>query len=204
MGDESTKPKLVVSEPPRSEHDPGSIFDDLDALRKDQKQTVQRQAVLVNVKVSKPPKDTFFRCHRTLRLEGARVVQEKGTDRTTHFVTPAMKDYPKLVSHISHVDLVLTCTWPSGDFLLWPVPVSTKFPVWKSARKACELAVDKWTSMAWSEQKKDYQIEVAESVDHEPEWPNKTFNELLRLGFDEGRIIDTAEHAYVLQLRGRT
>ena len=55
--------------------------------------------------------------------------------------------------------------------------------------------------MVWSEDEGDYQIETAEGIDHEPAWPDKTFEDLLKLGFD-GKIIDSEEHPYVRRLRG--
>ena len=75
------------------------------------------------------------------------------------------------------------------------------FKAWKSARAAYELARDRWVSMVWDDSLGDYRIEVAEGIDHEPDWPAKTFNELLKLGFD-GKVIDHEDHPYVRRLRG--
>ena len=47
----------------------------------------------------------------------------------------------------------------------------------------------------------DYLIETAEGIDHEPTWPEKDFDELLKLAFD-GKVIDSEEHPYVRRLRG--
>ena len=47
----------------------------------------------------------------------------------------------------------------------------------------------------------DYQIETAEGIDHEPVWPDETFEELLKRGFD-GKVIDNEDHPYVRRLRG--
>jgi hypothetical protein len=203
MSDETSKPKLVSVQP---EPGPGSIFDDLASLRKVSKLTVQRKAVMVNVAVNKPPNNVYFRCHRDLVLDDTTVVSDAlGTSKAIYFVTPHMRVHPKLVAHLRKVTLVLTSTWPSGDFLIWPVAIlgDREFKAWKSARAAYELAQDQWVLMVWSEEKSDYQIEVAEpgGINHEPVWPEKTFGELLKLGFD-GRIIDNEDHPYVRRLRG--
>jgi hypothetical protein len=200
--DTAKKPKLEVV----PEGNPGSVFDDLANLRKVSKLTVQRKAVLVNVTVDKPPNACYFRCHRELMLDDSTVLRaEEGTNRTFYYVVPGMRKHPRLEPRLRRVTLVLTSTWPSGDVLIWPVPILTEreFKVWKSARRAYELALDQWVQMVWSEASSDYQIEISEGVDHAPVWPQKTFEELLKLGFD-GKVIDNEEHPYVRRLRGLT
>ena len=174
------KPKLeVVSEQPKAEGNPGSVFDDLASLRKASKLTVQRKAVLVNVAVDKPANNVYFRCHRELVLDDCTVLRDnEGTSRACYFVVPAHADAPQAGSRgCVKVTLVLTSTWPSGNVLIWPVPIlgEREFPVWKSARAAYELARDQWVQMVWSEERNDYLIETAEGIDHEPVWPDKEF-----------------------------
>ena len=82
-----------------------------------------------------------------------------------------------------------------------PILSEREFPVWKSARAAYELARDQWVQLVWAEDRSDYQLEIAEGIDHEPIWPEKAFGELLKLGFD-GKVIDSEEHPYVRRLRG--
>jgi hypothetical protein len=197
--------KLVESpEKLKAEGNPGSVFDDLASLRKASKLIVQRKAVLVNVAVDKPPNNSYFRCHRELMLDDQTVLRDtEGTSRVFYYVVPHMREHPKLKPRLRRVTLVLTMTWPSGNILIWPVPILTdrEFPVWKSARAAYELALDKWMQMVWAEDSSDYQLEAAEGIDHEPTWPEKDFGELLKLGFD-GKVIDSEEHPYVRRLRG--
>ena len=201
----SEKPKLeVVDEQLKAEGNPTSVFNDLSALRKASKLIVQRKSVLVNVTVDKPPNNVYFRCHRELVLDDATVLRDsEGTSRTTYFVVPGMRAHPKLAPRLRKVTLVLTCTWPSGNVLIWPVPILTEreFPAWKSARAAYELARDQWVQVVWSEERGDYQLEIAEGINHEPTWPEKDFGELLKLGFD-GKVIDSEDHPYVRRLRG--
>ena len=116
-----------------------------------------------------------------------------------------MRAHPRLKPRLRPVTLVLTVIWPSGGFLIWPVPkiIGEKvFPAWKSAVVASDLARDQWVSMVW--EGKDYLIETADpeaGIDHEPVWPEKDFSELLKLAFD-GKIIDNEEHPYARRLRG--
>jgi hypothetical protein len=72
------------------------------------------------------------------------------------------------------------------------------------AYRAFELAQQKWTQMVWNEEESDYAIEIAEGEDMEglqPIWPDKPFNELLKIGFD-GKVTDNEDHPYVRRLRG--
>jgi hypothetical protein len=201
----SEKPELkVINEQVKAEGNPGSVFDDLASLRKASKLVVQRKAVLVNVTVDKPPNNCYFRCHRELVLDDATVLRDgEGTSRAYYFVVPHMRMHPKLAPRLRKVTLVLTSTWPSGNLLIWPVPIlaDREFAAWKSLRKAYELAQDRWVQMVWSEERSDFQLEIAEGIDHEPTWVEKDFGELLKLGFD-GKVIDSEEHPYVRRLRG--
>ena len=194
----------VVNEPPESEPNPTNVFDDLTALRKASKLTVQRKTALVNVAVDKPASNLHFRCHRDLVLDDATVLRDnEGTSRAYYFVVPGMRMHPKLLPRLRRVTLVLTSTWPGGNVLIWPVPIlgEREFRVWKSARAAYELAREQWVQMVWSEERTDYLIETAEGIEHEPTWPDKSFEALLKLAFD-GKVIDSEEHPYVRRLRG--
>ncbi|MGZ3195920.1 MAG: hypothetical protein ACXWJC_06525 [Croceibacterium sp.] len=93
-----------------------------------------------------------------------------------------------------------------GSILLWPVPVldDRTLKAWKSARKAFELAQETWTQMVWNEEESDYAIEIAEGEEMKdlvPIWPDKTFNELLKIGFD-GKVMDNQDRPYARRLRG--
>jgi hypothetical protein len=202
IDDDTTVPKLKVvdCEPAVGEANPTSVFDDLAGLRKAQKLTVQRKTVLVNVTVDKPPSDTYFRAHPDWKLDDATVIK---ADRGYLFVVPAMRGYPKLVDRLRKVTLAAIITWPANEVRIWPVPIlgDREFKVWKSARAAFELSLTQWTQIVWSEERSDYVVETAEGIDHAPVWPQKTFEELLKVGFD-GKIIDNEDHPYVRQLRG--
>jgi hypothetical protein len=180
---------------------PASVFDDLASLRNAQKLTVQRKTVLVNVTVNKPPKDTYFRAHPTWALDDATVIKTDNGDFL--FVLPVMRNYPKLSPRLRKVTLAAIIIWPADEVLIWPVPIlgDRDFPAWKSARAAFELSQQQWTQMVWSDERRDYVVETAEQIHHAPVWPPKTFEELLKVGFD-GKIVDNEDHPYVRRLRG--
>jgi hypothetical protein len=198
---EAPKPDLkLVSDQPKGDN-PGSVFDNLDSLRKEQKLTVKRKAVLVNVTVDKPANNVFFRSHPEHELQGSSVLQDRA-GRAYYYVVPAMRTHPKLEKRVRPVTLGLICTWPGNIPIIWPVSTGDRdFKVWKSARKALELSKEYWTQIVWDEENGDYVIETAEDIHVDPIWPEQSFEELLKLGFD-GKIIDNEDHPYVRRLRG--
>jgi hypothetical protein len=197
---EDPKPKIVRPEGEPEERNPASIFNDLASLRKASKLTVQRKTVLINVGVDRPPNNVHFRAHPEWAMDDSTVLQDRA-ERVFYFVAPTMRQHPKLAPRLRSVTLAVVCLWPGGEPLIWPVPVvgDRSIPAWKSARKAYELSHEHWMQIVWDGS--DYKVEAAEGINVEPTWPDKTFNELLKLGFD-GKIIDNEEHPYVRRLRG--
>jgi hypothetical protein len=211
MSDDETlkKPdlKVVSDETAVGANNPTSVFDDLASLRKSQKLTVQRKTVLVNVIVGKPPSDTYFRAHPTWVLDDATVLKTDAGDFL--FVLPGMRGHPKLKDRLRKVTLAAISLWPSNEIMIWPVPILSEreFKVWKSARRAYDLSREQWMQISWSQETSDYVVESATEKDGinnnpvDPVWPQKTFEELLKIAFD-GRIIDNEDHSYVRRLRG--
>jgi hypothetical protein len=187
--------------------DPTAIFDDLEALRKASKLTIKRKGVLVNVPVSKPANNVYFRTHPDLDrmvLERETIVKGDGADgsrKAIYYITAGMRNHPRLVQRLRYVDLTLTCTWPGDGVLIWPVPCSIDFPAWKSERDAAKLGRTQWTQLVWNNERADHDVEIAEDMDKDPVWPKESFSELLKIGFAD-RIVDNEDHPYVRRLRG--
>jgi|AmaraimetFIIA100_FD_contig_61_4356621_length_942_multi_2_in_0_out_0_2 hypothetical protein len=199
MSDESAqKPDLKVV--PKG--DPADIFNDLAALRKASKLTVKRQTVLVNVPVGKPPNNVYFRVHPDIMLEDATVIRdEEGTHKKFYFITPSMREHPKLAPRLRYVTIHLVCTWPGDGILLWPVSAAADFAAWRSEQAAARLAKDKWTQLVWNRDRADFNVETAENIDRQPTWPKESFEQLLKLGYADC-IVDNEDHYYVRRLRG--
>ena len=214
-GTQPAKPKLVdpatlIETPaeaaPTPVPSPSDIFNDLEALREQSKMTVRRRSVLVNVFVVKhPANNKYFRCHPEKRMSlDATVIWD---DRACYYVIPGMRNHPKLITRIRYVTLYTVVQWPEQQPVLWPVPVPTEgpgrdLPVWRSYRKAVELAQGEWVQMVWNDQMRDFLVEQAEAISAQPEWPKESFSELLKIGF-EGCVVDNEDHPYLHILRGR-
>jgi hypothetical protein len=185
-----------------------NIFDDLEKVRKVPKVQIARKTIIVNVDVGKPPRDCYFRGNSdpAWRLEDQVVVPVKDSDEL-FYISPFsnMDSHPKLKQRLRKVTLVTVTTWPANTPRIWPLPVlgqgKKDCKAWKSARAAFELSLTKWTQMCWNETESNYNIEVAEGLEHEPIWPELGFSALLKMAFD-GKIIESEDHDFVRQLRG--
>jgi hypothetical protein len=205
---EEPRPKieLVSSTDGKDEHNPTSIFDDLPGLRKKSKSTVVRKTVLVNVSVDRPASNVYFRVNADpeMTLDDCTILRDvEGSRKTIYFVVPAMRGHPKLAPRLRQVTIAVVSTWPTGNVLLWPVPIlgDSTLAAWRSARAAFELAQSQWVQIVWAGERGDYQVETAEGIDREPVWPDKKLSELLKIGFAD-RVIDNDDHPYVRRLRG--
>jgi hypothetical protein len=80
---------------------------------------------------------------------------------------------------------------PDGRTNLW----------WDSAREAAELATTCWVRLTPNLSLGAYEMRIAQNAIPEPEWPDLSFQELIKIGF-RGRIIDRIDHPVILRLRG--
>ncbi len=72
---------------------------------------------------------------------------------------------------------------------------------WRSAREAAELAMQQWLRVKANMSLGAYEMSVAESVISDPEWPELTFQELIRIAYRD-RMITSLDHPVVKRLRG--
>ncbi len=176
-------------------------------LRSTEKRICSRSWPLGRAKtVEQPANNVYFRVNSNpeMMLDHATVLRDSaGSKRTFYYVVPSMRAHPKLAPRLRKVTLALTYTWPAEEILLWPVPIleGRDFKVWKSARAAFDLAQERWVQIVWNEEKGDYEVEPAESIDKEPIWPDKSLSILLKIAFAD-KVIDNEEHPYVRRLRG--
>ena len=181
------------------------IFNDLDALREQSKLTVRRRSVLTNVFVVKHPANSkHFRVHpdKEMTLNATVIFDDS---QNCYYVTPGMRSHPKLNKRLRYVTLYLAVLWPEQQPVIWPVPVAREdgkyLAVWRSYRKAAELAKENWVQMTWDDSKRDFSVEDAERIPHQPQWPKENMSALLKIAF-EGYVIDNENHPYVHILRG--
>ena len=178
---------------------------DLDSLRlkQDFSETLGIQRVLSHVPVRKPNKTNFIRVHpgEDYRMDVG--IVEMKEERETFLVTPAMMSEPGIYELVAPARLVTYIT-RQGVLALWPLKLEKdgKLNPWhESALEAAQLAEKQWVSVRADMSLGAYQIFLATAELPEPEWPEHTFSELVRLGF-KGLIVDAPDHPLIQQLTG--
>jgi len=178
---------------------------DLDSLRlkQDFSETLGIQRILSHVPVRKPNKTNFIRVHSGEDYRMDVGIVEMKEERETFLVTPAMMSEPGIYDLVVPARLVTYVT-RQGVLALWPLKLEKdgRLNPWhESALKAARLAEEKWVSVRADMSLGAYQIFTAKEEFPEPEWPEHTFSELVRLGF-KGMIVDKPDHPLIQQLTG--
>ena len=172
-------------------------------LKQDFSETLGVQRVLSHVPVRKPNKTNFIRVRpgEDYRMDVG--IVEMKEERETFLVTPAMMSEPGIYELVVPARLVTYIT-RQGVLALWPLKLEKdgKLNPWhESALEAAQLAEEQWVSVRADMSLGAYQIFLATAELPEPEWPEHTFSELVRLGF-KGLIVDAPDHPLIQQLTG--
>ncbi len=160
------------------------------------------EKVLTSVPVGKPNRHVFVRCHseEQYRLDTA-LFEDKNT-RETYIVGAALRD--ALSSELVPARLVTSIT-RHGDLFLWPVKLpggDGRSNAWhESAAAAAELATKHWVRISANMLGGRYDVARATGAIPEPDWPELSFREILKLAFQH-RVIDSIDHPVLKALRG--
>lgn len=190
----------TTKQPPRSE----DRFSNLEGLRlsQDYASAVGVKKVLATVRCQKPNRQEFVRVREgeDWRLETA--IFEDKINRDIYMVAPEL--WTDMAEEINPVCLFTAIT-KQGDLFLWPVKlpgVDGRSNIWnESALKAAEVAQHKWIRMAANLRAGYYDLFEASGELAEPEWPEPTFPEILRLCFGD-RFLESPDHPVLQELRG--
>ena len=153
--------------------------------------------------IRKPKRQEFIRVHSSpdYRLDVAILDLEE--DGESFMVSQELR--PELADELKRVTL-FTTTSRAGALFLWPVrlPEATgRRNTWaESSRHGAELAMRSWTRLSSNRAAGQYDLAVASATLPDPEWPDLSFREILKLAF-QGAIIDSIDHPAIRRLRGR-
>ena len=165
--------------------------------------TVGAEKLLVRLPVRKPTKQEFFRVRVDAEYRLPCAILEIKEEREFYLVTP--EALPVLSEDVRHVELRL-CLNRQGAPFMWPVPMpgpDGRTNSWhESAREAANRAEKSWIRMIAVMAEGGYSIYIATGTIPDPQWPEKTFQELLQLAFKDGKLIDSEDHPVVQQLNG--
>lgn len=163
------------------------------------------EKALLMVPVRKPSKQEWFRVHpdETHRVDTALI--ELKDERETYLVAPNMRGV--LPGEVLPYRLMTAQNRQGVTFLIplrLPDDDGRSNPWWDSMAKACDLAMDRWTRVRADMSLGGYQVFHASGEIPAPEWPDKPLGELLRLAFQDGRLIDREDHPVIRRLYGQS
>jgi len=177
---------------------------DLTNLRLDQSfvDSAGVKKLLTTVPVRRPSPQDFVRVHADPEYRAALAIIELKEDREIYLV-------PLAVARELPGEFVMATVYTAinrqGVVHLWPVrlPASDgRILEWhRSAAEAAELAMHGWVRIKANMSLGAYEMFQAAGTIPDPEWPELSFQELLRIGFRD-RLVDHTDHAVVKRLRG--
>jgi hypothetical protein len=177
---------------------------DISKLRLSQEflETAGAKKILTTVPVRKPNKQDFVRVHPTPEFREPFAVIELKDDRERYLITP---DIAAAFPAEFVTEMLYTAINRQRVVFLWPVRLPASDgrvnPWHSSAQQAAELAMECWIRVISNTSLGAYEIMKAPGNFPDPEWPEYTFHELLKIGFRD-RIISSADHPVLKRLRG--
>ncbi len=199
----------IVEAPPEPQNPteptsaPKDIFDDLSQIRLDQNfvETAGVKKLLTTVPVRKPNPQDFVRVHPDPKYRETVAIIELKEDREIYLVLPTVAE--KLQGEF-HMVTLYTAVNRQGVVFLWAVKLPNsdgRIMEWhRSAAEAAEKAMTTWIRVKASMGLGAYEIFPAPNMVAEPQWPEASFNELLRIAFRD-RIIANFDHPVIKRLR---
>jgi hypothetical protein len=187
---------------PTPEPDPK---DDIGQLRLPQNfgHTLGVLKVLINVPVGKPRPEQFFRTHKSQEMVFPGLLYEDQTNRESYLVMPR---YAEFFGRLARpTDLYLAVDTRATPLL---IPVSRpgedgRLNPWHESRGQAVLkSRDFWVRIAANQAAGVYDVFVAAGHLPEPQWPEESLDELIRIAF-RGKIVDNPDHPVIQGLQGR-
>ena len=179
-------------------------FPDLSKLRLSQEflETAGAKKILTTVPARKPNKQDFVRVHPGAEFREAFAIIELKDDRERYLIMPEIAAaFPTEVA----TEMLYTTINRQRVVSLWPVRLPAadgRINEWhRSAQEAAERAMHHWIRVTPNMSLGAYEITEATAKMPDPEWPQYTFHELLRIGFRD-RIISGLDHPVLKRLRG--
>ena len=185
----------------------GDVFDNLDALRVDQSygSGLKTRKPFTQCPIRKPRAHEWFRVSRDLMIETELFEHKEDMSAEWYLaVGPIVK--AELEGKYLHRVRVYVWTNRKGALHIWPVKLPDKEGKtndWNtSSEEACKTGQDHWTMI--ENTGGGWQAIVAENDQlSEPEWPPHTMNQILRVAFKGGKVVEKFEHPLLDRLRGR-
>jgi hypothetical protein len=153
-------------------------------------------------RLGKPNPQDYIRTHPASEYRMAVAVIELREDRELYLLPPAIaRELPGEFVMAS----IFTAINRQGVVFLWPVKLPSpdgRVNEWhRSAQEAAEMAMRRWVRVKANMSLGAYEIFEAASTVADPQWPELSFQELLRVAFRD-RLVNHLDHAVIKRLRG--
>ena len=158
---------------------------------------------LTTVPVRKPHPQSFFRTHPEPEWRFNTYILELKETQESYLVDPSLRD--DLASEIIAKSLFAAIT-PQGSLLIWPIKLpgpDGRHDSWNRSglEIATGVATKEWIRLVSNSELGLYEPLVARDKHTGPQWPDTSFQEIIRIAFKD-RLIDSADHPVVRRLRG--
>ena len=154
--------------------------------------------VLTKVQVRKPTREEFIRVHPDPR--NRMDTQLLKDEDEFYLVSPEL--WPQLEGELKTVSLFLVMTI-KGAVILWPTLLSSSNTWNDSALVGAKYAMADWIRLKSNKDTRCYDVWKANGKLPDPEWPDKTFGEILELAFED-KTIESMDHDVIQRLFGLT
>lgn len=159
--------------------------------------------LIARVPVRKPGKQEFVRVHTATKYSIDTMFLELKSENETYLFAPGI--HAELFSGTVPVRLFTTMT-RQDVILLWPCKLPRSDdrtnPWHQTALEAAAMAQDRWVKVVANMHLGGYETFAAKGDLPEPEWPDLSLQELIRIAFKD-RLIDSVDHPVVGQFLGR-
>jgi len=159
---------------------------------------------LTVIQVRKPGKQEFIRVHPSPDFCIETAVLEFKEENETYLVDPSLwNDLPgELIPKVLYTTLNR-----QGVLRLWPIRLPDsegKLDDWnQSALESATIAKKSWIRVSSNRSAGMYETFEATGNHEEPDWPDITFSEILKIAF-KNQYIDNWDHPALLKLRGES
>jgi hypothetical protein len=161
--------------------------------------------VLLTIPVRKPNNSAFVRAHSDpdYRLT-AGTIELKEDRGEIYLVTPPL--WPELAAEPTfRPRMLVTSITRQGGLFLWPLNLPRpdgRVDEWtRTGLEALKYATESWVRVYANMAVGGYEVAQATASFPEPEWPDLTLRQILRIAFKE-RLIESADHPVLRRLRG--
>jgi hypothetical protein len=173
------------------------------ALRVGAMADIEVERVLTAVPVRRPKPSEFVRVHPQYVVDTLVLERDTGMDKQSYLVAPEVQHL--VLPELRRTRLLVAIT-KRGTLFIWPIKLPIEGNdigrrVFETALQIAEQAKTLWIKMTWNRDLGGYEMFRAKGDLGDPQWPDKTFRDLLEIAFRHYRI-DRPDHEVIRELEG--